>query len=136
MLDHEDRDVRGKPVDRFDDLGGFIRRDAGGRLVEQEHLWLKRKPDCQIEQTLLTVSKVRHLPFGEMLTSLGEPPGTNEKLIARAMPDDPEFRSALVGYLEWGSRLAVINSQPGATVDADQPMPKWGWGEVKGPYSP
>ncbi len=53
-----------------------------------------------------------------------------------AMPDDPEFRSALVGYLEWGSRLAVINSQPGATVDADQPMPKWGWGEVKGPYVP
>ncbi|WP_431097842.1 group II truncated hemoglobin [Polaromonas aquatica] len=50
------------------------------------------------------------------------------------MPDDPEFRSALVGYLEWGSRLAVINSQPGATVDADAPMPRWGWGEVKGPY--
>lgn len=52
------------------------------------------------------------------------------------MPDDPEFRSALVGYLEWGSRLAVINSQPGATVDAHAPMPTWGWGEVKGPYSP
>ncbi|MGR4867439.1 group II truncated hemoglobin [Variovorax sp. LARHSF232] len=52
-----------------------------------------------------------------------------------AMPDDPEFRSALVGYLEWGSRLAVINSQPGATADADAPMPKWGWGEVKGPYT-
>ncbi|WP_028102042.1 group II truncated hemoglobin [Pseudoduganella violaceinigra] len=51
------------------------------------------------------------------------------------MPDDPEFRSALVGYLEWGSRLAVINSQPGATVEAEQPMPKWGWGEVKGPYT-
>ncbi|HEU4653165.1 MAG TPA: group II truncated hemoglobin [Steroidobacteraceae bacterium] len=51
------------------------------------------------------------------------------------MPDDPEFRSALVGYLEWGSRLAVINSQPGATVDPNAPMPKWGWGEVKGPYS-
>ncbi len=52
------------------------------------------------------------------------------------MPDDPEFRSALVGYLEWGSRLAVINSQPGATVDENAPMPKWGWGEVKGPYIP
>ena len=52
------------------------------------------------------------------------------------MPDDPEFRSALVGYLEWGSRLAVINSQAGATVDQDAPMPKWGWGEVKGPYVP
>ena len=50
------------------------------------------------------------------------------------MPDDPEFRSALVGYLEWGSRLAVINSQDGAQVDQDAPMPKWGWGEVKGPY--
>lgn len=50
------------------------------------------------------------------------------------MPDDPEFRSALVAYLEWGTRLAVINSQPGATVDIHAPMPKWGWGEVKGPY--
>ena len=50
------------------------------------------------------------------------------------MPDDPEFRSALVGYLEWGSRLAVINSQPGAQVDPEAPMPRWGWGEVKGPY--
>ena len=52
------------------------------------------------------------------------------------MPDDPEFRSALLGYLEWGTRLAVINSQPGAIVDEHAPMPKWGWGEVKGPYIP
>ncbi len=51
------------------------------------------------------------------------------------MPDDPEFRSALVGYLEWGSRLAVINSQPGATADENAAMPRWGWGEVKGPYT-
>jgi hemoglobin len=50
------------------------------------------------------------------------------------LPQDPEFRSALVGYLEWGSRLAVINSQPGAAIDHNAPMPKWGWGEVKGPY--
>ena len=52
------------------------------------------------------------------------------------MPDDPEFRSAIVGYLEWGSRLAVLNSQPGAEVNPEAPMPKWGWGEVKGPYVP
>ncbi|UXI65786.1 group II truncated hemoglobin [Tahibacter amnicola] len=51
------------------------------------------------------------------------------------LPDDPEFRSALVGYLEWGSRLAVINSQGDAVVDPDAPMPQWGWGEVKGPYA-
>jgi hemoglobin len=52
------------------------------------------------------------------------------------VPDDPEFRSAMVAYVEWGSRLAVINSQPGAQVLADlpMPMPRWGWGEVKGPY--
>jgi hemoglobin len=53
------------------------------------------------------------------------------------LPDDPEFRSALVGYLEWGSRLAAINS---ATADnpiaSGAPMPAWGWGEVKGPYTP
>ncbi len=50
------------------------------------------------------------------------------------IPDDPEFRSALVAYLEWGSRLAVINSEPGVDVEENQPMPKWGWGEVGGPY--
>jgi hemoglobin len=49
-------------------------------------------------------------------------------------PSDPEFRSALVAYLEWGSRLAVINSQPGASANAEVPMPVWGWGETKGPY--
>jgi hypothetical protein len=47
------------------------------------------------------------------------------------MPDDPEFRPALVGYLEWGSRLAVLNSQAGAEVNPDAPTPKWGWGEVQ-----
>jgi hemoglobin len=52
------------------------------------------------------------------------------------LPDDPEFRSAFVGYLEWGSRLAVINSQDGVTPMLDQPMPRWGWGEVRGPYRP
>ena len=51
------------------------------------------------------------------------------------LPDDPEFRSALVGYLEWGSRLAVINSQGGDGVPEGSAMPTWGWGEVKGPYT-
>ena len=52
------------------------------------------------------------------------------------VPADPEFRSAFVAYLEWGTRLAVLNSQPGVTVTIDAPMPAWGWGEVKGPYEP
>lgn len=50
------------------------------------------------------------------------------------VPDDPEFRSAFVSYIEWGSRLAVINSQPGAAVEEELPMPRWGWGEVGGPW--
>jgi hemoglobin len=51
------------------------------------------------------------------------------------LADDPEFRSALVGYLEWGSRIAVINSQLiEIAIPNDSPMPKWGWGETGGPY--
>jgi len=53
------------------------------------------------------------------------------------LPDDPEFRSALVGYLEWGTRIAVINSAISDNpIDANAPMPTWGWGETKGPYTP
>ncbi len=52
------------------------------------------------------------------------------------LPADPEFRSALVGYLEWGSCLAVINSQADGGASTDGPMPQWGWGEAKGPYIP
>jgi hemoglobin len=53
------------------------------------------------------------------------------------LPDDPEFRSALVGYLEWGSRIAVLNSTTAENPIAETaPMPRWGWGEVKGPYTP
>ena len=53
------------------------------------------------------------------------------------MPDDPEFRSALVGYLEWGSRMAVVNSQTSENaINQNAPMPKWGWGEPGGPYQP
>jgi hemoglobin len=51
------------------------------------------------------------------------------------LADDPEFRSALVGYLEWGSRIAIINSVKTTNpIDTSEPMPKWGWGEVGGPY--
>jgi len=43
------------------------------------------------------------------------------------LPGDPEFRAAFVSYIEWGTRLAVINSQPGVK-EYDAPMPKWNWG--------
>jgi hemoglobin len=44
------------------------------------------------------------------------------------LPDDPEFRSALLAYLEWGTRIAMRNSQPGVTVPPRAPVPRWGWG--------
>ena len=44
------------------------------------------------------------------------------------LPADPEFRAAFVGYVEWGTRLAVANSQPGAPVVRSAPVPRWGWG--------
>lgn len=51
------------------------------------------------------------------------------------LKSDPEFRSAFVGYVEWGSRLAVINSQLSENpIGESEPMPKWGWGETGGPY--
>lgn len=51
------------------------------------------------------------------------------------MPGDPEFRSALVGYLEWGSRIAVVNSNTDENpVSENTSMPEWGWGETGGPY--
>jgi hemoglobin len=49
------------------------------------------------------------------------------------LPADPDFRAALVGYLEWGTRIAMHNSQPGADVVKQAPVPHWGWG-VAPPY--
>jgi hemoglobin len=52
-----------------------------------------------------------------------------------ALPGDPEFRAALVSYLEWGTRIAMANSQTDAEVVPHAPVPRWGWG-VAPPYRP
>ena len=46
------------------------------------------------------------------------------------LPSDPEFRSAFVAYIEWGSRIGWANSQPGAVPAPEAPVPRWGWGEA------
>jgi hemoglobin len=51
------------------------------------------------------------------------------------LPGDPEARAALMGYAEWGTRLAVENSAPGADPPPHAPVPRWGWG-VAPPYRP
>ncbi len=55
------------------------------------------------------------------------------QLMARAadeadLPRDPEFRSALLAYFEWGTRLALANFQPEAQPPLRAPVPRWGWG--------
>jgi CDGSH-type Zn-finger protein/truncated hemoglobin YjbI len=49
------------------------------------------------------------------------------------LPADPEFRSAFSSYIEWGSRLALENSQPGAKPPQHMPMPHWDWNTAAGP---
>jgi hemoglobin len=51
------------------------------------------------------------------------------------LPDDPEFRAAIMGYAEWGTRLAVHNSADAPDIVENAPVPRWGWG-VAPPYQP
>ncbi|MES2647010.1 MAG: group II truncated hemoglobin [Bacteroidota bacterium] len=51
------------------------------------------------------------------------------------LPDDPEFRSAFVAYIEWGTRIAVLNSNESAIeMNPEELMPKWGWGVPGKPF--
>ncbi|MFL6112293.1 MAG: hypothetical protein ACJ786_13195, partial [Catenulispora sp.] len=43
------------------------------------------------------------------------------------LPTDAEFRAAFTAYLEWGSRLAIENSTPGALPPEGLPVPRWWW---------
>ena len=43
------------------------------------------------------------------------------------LPNDAEFQAAFRSYIEWGSRIAVENSQPGAKPPPHMPMPRWWW---------
>jgi len=44
------------------------------------------------------------------------------------LPADPEFRAAIMGYAEWGTRLAVQNSQPAADAAPHAARPALGLG--------
>jgi len=64
-----------------------------------------KKPDVKWNE------QVKHLPFADLLTSLGEPKGTNEELIAR-LPNDPAwYRGGLYHDNEsWGVPTLWFNS--------------------------
>ena len=99
-------EVMGGPADYTDHHGGY------------EHMLAKHRD--------LGITAEQRLRFVTLLSRAADEAG---------LPDDPEFRAALMGYAEWGTRLAVHNSQPGAEVAPHEPVPRWGWG-VAPPYVP
>jgi len=74
----------------------------------------------------LAISSEQRFRFASLMSLAADDAG---------LPDDPEFRAAFVGYLEWGTRLALNNSQVDAEVVEHAPVPLWGWG-VAPPYRP
>ena len=74
----------------------------------------------------LAITAEQRLRFVTLLSAAADSVG---------LPDDPEARAALMGYAEWGSRLALGNSAPGAVPVPNAPVPRWGWG-VAPPYQP
>ena len=74
----------------------------------------------------LAITSEQRLRFVTLLSAAADTAG---------LPADPECRAALMGYAEWGTRLAVENSAPGAAPAPHAPVPRWGWG-VAPPYRP
>jgi hemoglobin len=89
-----------------------------GELGGYEHMIRKHRS--------LAITSEQRLRFVTLLSSAAD---------AADLPADPELRAALMGYAEWGTRLAMHNSQPGAAVAQHAPVPRWGWG-VAPPYTP
>ena len=99
-------EVMGGPARYSDEVGGY-------EHMLGKHLGVAISPD-------------QRLRFVTLLSRAADDSG---------MPGDPELRAALMGYAEWGSRLAMHNSQPGAAVVEHAPVPLWGWG-VAPPWTP
>ena len=74
----------------------------------------------------LAITPEQRLRFVTLLSEAADKAG---------LPADPESRAALMGYAEWGTRLAVENSAPDAEPAPHAPVPRWGWG-VAPPYQP
>jgi hemoglobin len=99
-------EVMGGPARYTAELGGY------------EHMLAKHRG--------LAISDDQRLRFVTLLSRAADLAG---------LPADPEFRAAIVGYAEWGTRLAVGNSAPDAAPAPHAPVPRWGWG-VAPPYQP
>jgi hemoglobin len=92
-------EVMGGPATYTSDHGGY------------EHMLAKHRD--------LAITDEQRLRFVTLLSAAADDAG---------LPADPEFRAAIMGYAEWGTRLALHNSRPGAAVAPHAPVPRWGWG--------
>jgi hemoglobin len=99
-------EVMGGPAEYTAHLGGY------------EHMLSKHRG--------LRITPEQRLRFVTLLSHAADLAG---------LPDDPEFRAAVMGYAEWGTRLAVHNSGDADDVAEHAPVPRWGWG-VAPPYQP
>jgi hemoglobin len=63
----------------------------------------------------LAITPEQRLQFVTLLSRAADDAG---------LPSDPEFRAAIMGYAEWGARLAEHNSQPRADVVENAPVPQ------------
>ena len=98
-------EVLGGPTTYTDELGGY-----GSMLAHHRNLGI--------------TPEQRHRFASTMSLALDD----------AGLPADPEFRAAIIGYVEWGTRVAMHNSQPAAPDVVEQaPVPRWGWG-VAPPY--
>jgi hemoglobin len=97
-------EVMGGPSDYSGNLGGY--------------------PAMLAHHRKLRISPEQRLRFVTLLSEAAD---------RAELPSDPEFRAAVMGYAEWGSRLAMHNSDPDAEVAEQAPVPRWGWG-VAPPY--
>jgi hemoglobin len=77
-------EVMGGPPRYSEELGGY------------EHMLAKHRG--------LAITEDQRLRFVTLLSRAADLAG---------LPDDPEFRAAIIGYAEWGTRLALHNSQRG-----------------------
>lgn len=99
-------EVMGGPAEYTENHGGY------------EHMLAKHRD--------LRISPEQRLRFVTLLSMAAD---------LAELPADPEFRAAIMGYAEWGTRLAQENSRTGAQPAEYAPVPRWGWG-VAPPYEP
>ncbi|HEX4215151.1 MAG TPA: group II truncated hemoglobin [Candidatus Dormibacteraeota bacterium] len=66
----------------------------------------------------LAVNEEQRRRFVELMLAAADEAG---------LPDDERFRRRFQDYVEWGARLAVAFSRPGAKAPAGGAVPDWDW---------